>query len=642
MARQFQFSKKKKQLAISIQNKWIKGLDTLVSPTEIKPDELAEATDIQLVEDGKIQCPRDGQNYYGSSSGSRVVGKYSCYKSDGTRELLRRSGTVLQKHNTSTDGWDNISGFTYTSAARTEGVMAYDRLYLVNPSDNLTYYDFSSIVSFTSISAPSTPTVTRTGSAGTYTYSYKITAVTATGETTASSAGSTTLNMATLDSTNYMTVTWSAVTNAIGYNIYGRKDGAWYFIIYIEGNGSGTAGYADKGTVTPSELVIPPTENTTAGPKGVDIELYKDSLFVVGDTTNPSRLYYSAGGDLINDFSAANGGGFIDISKNDGQKGTSLKVFKNSLVVFKENSVYQFSFSTSGAPQVTQVTSAVGCIATRSVVAVENDLYFSGDRGVFSIGNQAGFAFDVLRTNEISARVRSVYQTIDPAYIQNIAAHYATVANKNLLVISYTPSGSTYNSKALVFDVERGGWYKWTNIQANCWTTYTDTSGNMHVLYGDDNSGYTKEILTGTDDFGSNISGSFKLKSESFGDIARYKTIKDLSVVLRQPVGSVNLSVIVDGTTTAYQTNASTVSPSVNFGHYIFTEFLFAESSGTGSVTSSNDIVLRTKRNLNIQGKTFQLAMDNGSSGASFTLLDVKMTATPRSDRYRQSTDLIS
>jgi len=638
--RAFQFSKKKKQLLISTQSKWVKGLDTLVSPTEIRPDELAEAIDIQLVEDGKIQCPRDGQAYYGSSSGSRVVGIYSYYKSDGTRELLRRSGTVLQKYNSSTSGWDDVSGFAYTTGVRTEGVMAYDRLYLVNTSDNLTYYDGSIITSFTSISAPSVPTVTRTGTTGTYTFSYKITAVTATGETTASTAGTQVANVATLDTSTYMTVSWSAVTNAIGYNVYGRKDGQWYFIAYVEGNGS--VSYVDKGTATPNELIIPPTENTTAGPKGVDIELYKDSLFIIGDSTNPSRLYYSSGGDLVNDFSAANGGGFIDISKNDGQKGTSLRVFKNSLVVFKEGSLYQFSFATSGAPQVTQITSAVGCIATRGVVVVENDLFFPDIRGVFSVGNQQGFAFDVLRTNELSARVRSVFQSIDPAYIQNIASVYATVANKNLAVFAYTPSGSTTNSKALILDVERNGWYKWTNIQANCWTAYTDSSGNTSVLYGDDSSGYVKEILTGTDDFGSVISGSFKLRSETFGDIARYKTLKDLSVVLRQPVGSVNLSIIVDGTTTAYQSNASTVSPSVNFAHYTFTDFLFAVSSGTGSVTSSNDIVLRTKRNLNLQGKAFQVQMDNGSSGASFTLLNVKMTAMARSERFRESTDLIS
>jgi len=86
--RQYQRPKKKQELLISKQGKWIRGLNTLVSNTQIRPDELAEATDIMLVEDGKIQCPRDGQAYYGNESGDRVSGLFAYYNSRGTRELL--------------------------------------------------------------------------------------------------------------------------------------------------------------------------------------------------------------------------------------------------------------------------------------------------------------------------------------------------------------------------------------------------------------------------------------------------------------------------------------------------------------------------------------------------------------------------
>lgn len=620
-------------------NTWARGVDTLVSPTQIKPNELSEGQDIQLVEDGKIQCPRDGQDYYGNTSGSKVTGIFPYYKSDGTKKLLRTSGTSLQVLNTSTNNWDTVSGYTYTTGLDTSGVVSYDRLYLENGTDPLTYYDGTSITSFTSINAPAAPTVTRTGTTGTYTYSYKITAVTATGETTGSTAGSTDLNQGTLDTTSYMTISWSAVTNAIGYNVYGRKSNAWYLITYLDGNGS--VSYVDKGTISPNELFTPPEANSTAGPKGKYIDSYKDSLFIFGDPSNPSRLYYSGGGDKINDFSSVNGGGFIDISKNDGQLGTGLKPFKNSIIVFKEDSVYQFSFATTGSPQVSQVTAAIGCIAPRSIVAVENDIMFCSRRGVFSIGNEQGFSFDVLRTNELTARVRSIFQTIEPTRLKNIAAVYSTKSNVNVVVFSYTELGGTYNSKALIYDRERLGWYKWTNIQANCFTSYIDASGETKYLYGDDNSGYVKEILTGSEDFGSPIAGTFTLKGEDFGTIDQYKYLKDLSVVLRKPSGSVNLAIIKDGTETVFSSNINTISPSINFGHYTFKDFLFGESFGTGSVTTADEILLRTKRNLNLNGRVFTVKMNNGTSGASFTLLSSSMTAKPRSDRYRLSTDLL-
>jgi len=639
--RGYERKKSKEKLLVSKQNKWIRGLNTLVSGTQIRKDELSVATDIQLVEDGKVQCPRDGQAYFGNTSGSRVTGIFPFYMSDGTRELLRTCGTALQKYNTSTENWDNVSGKTYTTTLPTHGVTAYDRLYLQNGTDNLTYYDGTDITTFTDLDTPENLAVVRTGDDGNFTFSYRVSATSATGETLACTAVTETCSVDELTDSVYMTVSWDAVTNAVGYNIYRGDEGYERFLYYNEGNASTT--YVDKGTATESEVFTVPEADTTAGPTGNYIQLYKDTLFIAGDSTSPSRLYYSGGGDRIHDFSVANGGGFIDISKNDGQKITGMIVFKNSLLVFKEDSIYQFEFTSSGLPQSTQVNAAVGCIAPRSIVAVENDIFFASRRGIFTIGNEPGFAFDVLRTNELSSRVRSIFQSIEEAYIQNIAAIYTTIANVNLVIFSFTPSGGTTNSQALVYDRERLGWYKWTNIKANCWVNYTNSSGVVKTIYGDDSSGYCKEILTGSDDFGSVIEGSFSLRAEDFGEgLYRYKKLKDVSVVLRQPTGSVDMSIIKDGTETSTSMNISTVSPAINFGHYLFAGFTFADSYGTGAITSSDDIVLRTKKNLNLQGKSFTLSFENSASGSSFTLLEIQMIAKARSLRYRVSTDVVS
>lgn len=618
---------------------WKRGLNKLVSNTQIRPDELSDMIDCQLVEDGKIQCPRDGQKYYGSSSGSRVRGMYTYYKSDGTNKLLRTVGTTLQVYNISTASWDNVSGMAYTNNLDTNGVIAYDKLFLENGTDALTYYDGSSIQVFTAINAPAAPTVTRTGTTGSYTFSYKITAVTAAGETTPSAAGSTTLNTDTLDATNYMTVTWAAVTNATGYNVYGRKTNGWFFLYYLEGNGSTT--YVDKGSDTPNESFTTPEANSTGGQKGKYLALYKDSLFVAGDPASPSRLYYSGGGDKVSDFTVGGGGGFIDVSKNDGQKITGLIVFKDSLIIFKERSIYKFAFSTSGAPSVEQINPAIGCIAPRSIVQVENDVFFASEFGIYTIGNEAGFSFDVLRTNELSARVRSIYQTIDPAYADKISAVYAKVANKNLVVFCYTESGNTYNSKAIVYDRERLGWYQWTNITANSFVSYKDSTGTNRVLYGCDNSGYTKEILTGNDDFGSQINATFTLKSESFNGLNMYKRLKDLDLILRSPTGSITLTIIKDGVETVKTINLTTVQPSINFGHYLLSRFLLGVSYGTGSITSQDSNLLRSLKNLGLEGRSFALKFENLGSGR-FTLLLSSMSAKGRSESYRQSTDIVT
>lgn len=626
-------------------DKWIRGLNVLVSATQIRPDEVAEMTDCQLIEDGKIQCPRDGQAYYGASNGSRITGLYSFYKSDGTKQLVSTSGTGLYKYVDSTT-WTLLTGQTYTTTLNTNGIMTHDRLYLCNGTDGLSYYDGSSITTFTGVGTANTPTVTPTGGTGAYTYSYKITAVTAVGESAASAAGTATSGNQTLDSSHYMSVSWSATTSAVGYNIYGRKDGQWYFLAYNDGNANTT--YVDKNQDTPISYLSAGyhTGDQTAGPKGTLIEVYHDSIFIAGDPNSPSTLYLSGGFDAINNFTSDSGGGTLTVGQNDGQKITGLKVFKNALIIFKEDSIYQFSFTSSGAPSLQLINGAVGCIAPRSIVIVENDIFFLSRRGVFTIGNEPGFAFDVLRTNELSSRVRSDIKGIDAAYIQNAAAVYTSDANKNLVIFSYTPSGSTTNSKAIVYDRERLGWYRWTNIQANCWTRWVDSSSATHYLYGDDASGYVKEILTGSNDFGSAIHGYFSLRAESFAlkgnesNISTYKIAKDISIVLRKPSGSVSLSLITDGVTTAYSNNIGTISPTINFGHYIFNKFQFKTSYGTG-VSSADNLALRTVKNVNVEAKSFQLTFDNNSS-ANFVLLEVKMSAKPRADRYRLSSDIVS
>jgi len=84
-------------------------------------------------------------------------------------------------------------------------------------------------VTLTPISVPAQPTVTVYGTPETTTYTYKVTATTANGETTASTTRQITNGNDALDGTDYNEISWSTVTGATGYNIY-RQVGAglWY------------------------------------------------------------------------------------------------------------------------------------------------------------------------------------------------------------------------------------------------------------------------------------------------------------------------------------------------------------------------------------------------------------------------------
>ncbi len=77
------------------------------------------------------------------------------------------------------------------------------------------------------LSNPSAPTITTHGTAGSTSYSYVVIALQADGSTTAaSSAGSTATGNATLSSSNYNIVTWTAVPMAVSYSVYRTSGGA--------------------------------------------------------------------------------------------------------------------------------------------------------------------------------------------------------------------------------------------------------------------------------------------------------------------------------------------------------------------------------------------------------------------------------
>lgn len=67
---------------------------------------------------------------------------------------------------------------------------------------------------------PPTPVIANVGAAGATTYGYKVVAKDAIGATLPSAEGTTATGNATLDVTNYNTVTWTAVVGAAGYDVY--------------------------------------------------------------------------------------------------------------------------------------------------------------------------------------------------------------------------------------------------------------------------------------------------------------------------------------------------------------------------------------------------------------------------------------
>lgn len=407
----------------------------------------------------------------------------------------------------------------------------------------------------------------------------------------------------------------------------------------------------DAGSKLTSALTLTRPDTTVSAAFGI---FYAGKQIVAGTATNPSRLYISNSTDA-SDFTVAIGGtapqpdnstdapgaatfagtpGFseaniIDISKDDGDRITGLAKFQEKLVIFKERSIYQMTFDpTSGAPTVVQLNGSVGCVSHRSIENVEDDVYFLSRGGYYALGNQANYS-TFIRTRELSIRIHPIIETIVPANLGNTCSLYS-----NFVFYSSVSTGGTMtNNTTLTYDRRFDAWSKWTNVSANAFTEFIDTSNIRHLYFAADDEAEVFELVPGTyNDNGSAISAQWTSKAINFGDFSLYKQALYIDFEFRQIVGSVTLNVITDGGTLANSTSlAFTTDTTGTFGDEDWGDPLWggsASSTATTSIaTASANVPYRLP--INQVTRTLKLQLVNAMLDQTFVFLAWKIYFRP-------------
>lgn len=471
---------------------FIGGLNLFQDETSIKNGELTEAKNILLNVDG-IE-PRPGTYNFGTESGDRVLGAFAYYKSDGTRELLRfadGANDKLQKYVAGVP--TDIGTKTFDDESPMNFVQADDKVYIFNGEDNLSYYDGTTVQTYSALTTPANLTLAEQGTGGTTTYSYRVSAFNSVGETVACASVQMTDGNATLNATNFNRLDWDDVAGAVGYNVYGRYAtglGETYLdTVYV-------STYDDKGQSDPSTSILPPEANSTLGIIG-EMPIFAISrIFVAGIKNNTSRLSFSGTGEKVGDFSTPSfGAGGVDVFKNDGSGITAIIGFQGGVIVFKENAIYKFSFTSDGFQQLEEIVKGFGALGFRAVRHVENDIIFAsrkdGRLAFFSLGNQENYVATVLRTNELSIKVEPYLKNVALDYLNNAAGFYYN----NLYICAIPKTGSTVNNRVWVLDTRFGAWVYWEGITPNMFVAFLDASGNEGLYYADDSSGYLVEMF---------------------------------------------------------------------------------------------------------------------------------------------------
>lgn len=609
-----------------------KGLNTLLRVTELKGEELAQADNLLLVGSGVPTKRWGSQNYFLAGATGAVRGLKAYYNSSiSVNELLALTdwGYLTKKSGAS---YTIITGASFSSGYNAQMEQLNNNMYIVNGFDVLKKYTGSGIVEFTALSVPTTLLATNlSGVSGTFTYSWRVSAENNVGETLASQA--ITLGNLPQDMTKTLVrVTWttsSPSSGVQGYVVYGRESGFETFLGRVPSN---TLTFLDNGSSVPALLADPPVADSTGGPKAKYVIRVDNRLIMAGISGSGSRVMFTGKATNAERFHWSQGGGYIDIDVDSGDNITGLAVTADKIVVFKERSIWQVTIGTTtignyavALPVAQLITMSHGCISAKTIASVENDIFFLSRNGVFVLGYEPNI-LNVLRTNEISARIRPFFDGLGYTDLQGASAEYI---NKR-----YVLSFPTVK-KTIWYDRERLAWTGpgLTPYGINIWHRYYDTNGAEHWLAGDYDDSYVSEFAEGLGtDKGTSFTTILRTRKEDFNDWSVFKTIRDLFLNLRSVSGVVSVNIIIEQTDGSIVNAASfsimSSAGNSGWGSSEWGDSQWGDSEEHGSASSVNDLVKWVL--LNKTARSIQIEIKTTTGNDNYELLGIKLNARPQ------------
>lgn len=133
--------------------------------------------------------------------------------------------------------------------------------------------------------------------------------------------------------------------------------------------------------------------------------IFKKHMFLAGDSTEPTNLWFSAPYDEYN-FSPAAGAGVINV----GFPIVAIKSFRDELYVFGANNIRKLAGNNIADFVLQEVTDDLGCLATDSVIEIGGDLLFLSQDGLRPISGTDKIGDVNLET--VSKDIQSIFTDI--------------------------------------------------------------------------------------------------------------------------------------------------------------------------------------------------------------------------------------
>lgn len=512
---------------------WSVGTVTDYDSRRIVEDALKSSSNMVLEQNGVIR-PRPSLVEYGPQPDGEILGElFECKVVSGTTSTfylvsMQTDGTNSYIYYCKGEDilWTKITTKTYDKTAPAHFVQVGEKVLVMNGVDALSYIDLATwtITSFTKLTDPATPTAVATGlpGSGFVTY-YAITANSSVGETAASGDVSVTIGTDRDEwdsSSQYITVSWTAVTDATGYNVYVGTttdgDGNPKMYLLKANIDPSILSFKDDGSYAIDISRTAPHTNSTEGPRVTRGTVVNGRVWLVGDTDNPYYVWH--GGDFGHEIDFAPdgyGGGFTPVSSGTKEVPIAVMPFRrgqgdSTVVVLTQGSNgsgrrFQISYSTveyGGEQRVvwspTEDSGRDGTDSPDAVVVYNNSLFYPSRDGFKTTGTMPSLQ-NVLSTRTISTTIRD-----QVALLKSSAMSKAVGLAYEGKIYWALPVGDTNNNRVWVYyPDQKGAWMTSWYLDVKWMTLYNDNGGNTHfLLYCGNGKIYELDRATATSDDG--------------------------------------------------------------------------------------------------------------------------------------------
>ncbi len=164
------------------------------------------------------------------------------------------------------------------------------------------------------------------------------------------------------------------------------------------------------------------------------LQIFNNHLFASGHTASPSTVYFSEPGDPETIYLESN---FQVVTQNS-EEITGLKVFRDSVLIFKKKAVFELTGASSENFSLRQISEEYGCLNNRGIAVFENRCWFIDEKGIIE--------YDGSNFKVVSHEINPFLKVIDKRLIQG------------LHVKKHSQVWFAAEGKIFVFDYLVGGW----------------------------------------------------------------------------------------------------------------------------------------------------------------------------------------